>query len=89
MGSLNMPTMIAYGVAVVLLLFIVSAFKTPARIIAKLLLNGVLGLLALIMVNSIGNLINFHIPVNVYTIFITGILGIPGIVLTIILTRIF
>lgn len=89
MGSLNTPTLIAYGVAVVLLLFMVSAFKTPARIIARLLLNGVLGLLALILVNSAGNLINFHIPVNIYTIFITGILGIPGFVLTIILTRIF
>jgi pro-sigmaK processing inhibitor BofA len=89
MGSISLPTLIAYGIAVILLLFIISAFKTPVRIISKLLLNSLLGLIALILVNSVGNYLSFHIPVNLYTIFTTGVLGIPGFVLVIILTRIF
>lgn len=89
MGSLSLPTLIAYGIAVILLLFIMSAFKTPARIFAKLILNAALGMLALVLVNSLGVLVNFHIPVNIYTIITTGVLGIPGFVLTVILTRLY
>jgi len=89
MGSISLPTILAYGIAVILLLLIITAFKTPARIIAKFVLNAALGLLALIIINSLGNFINFHIPINAYTIFATGILGIPGFVLAVLLINIF
>jgi pro-sigmaK processing inhibitor BofA len=89
MGSISLPTLIAYGIAVILLLFVISAFKTPVRIIGKIILNSLLGLIAIIIVNSIGNYLGFHIPVNLYTVFTAGILGIPGFVLVIILTRLF
>jgi len=89
MGSISLPTLVAYGIAVILLLFIISAFKTPVRIIGKIVLNSLLGLIALVIVNSLGNFFSFHIPINLYTVFTTGILGIPGFVLVIILTHLF
>jgi inhibitor of the pro-sigma K processing machinery len=55
----------------------------------RLVLNAVLGALALLLANWIGGMFGFHIAFNVYTAFIVGTLGIPGFVLLVILKLLF
>ena len=55
----------------------------------RLILNAVLGALALLIVNWIGKPAGFHIAFNVYTAFIVGTLGVPGFILLVILKLLF
>ena len=89
MGSISLPTLISYGIAIFILLLIITAFKAPVKIIIKLILNVAIGLFALIIINTMGNYINIHLPVNVYTILTAGFLGIPGVVVIFLITRMF
>lgn len=59
------------------------------KIILKLFYNTLLGAAALIIVNLIGKLMNFHIALNLVTAIVVGILGIPGFILLIILRLLF
>lgn len=51
----------------------------------RIIFNSVLGALALYVVNIIGVNFNFHVGLNWYTVIGTGILGIPGVVLIIVM----
>lgn len=59
---------------------------TPLKIILKILVNSVLGVILLYIINYIGELFGgFYIGINIWTSLITGILGIPGVVLLILI----
>jgi inhibitor of the pro-sigma K processing machinery len=53
----------------------------PIKLLFKLIINSLLGIFFLYAVNFIGSYFGFHIGINVVTILITAILGIPGIIL--------
>ncbi len=55
------------------------------KILKKLLLNTLAGVILLIVINFIGLYFNFNIALNVYSAIIIGILGLPGLVLLIFL----
>lgn len=58
----------------------------PIRKIIKLIINSILGGVLIIIINSIlGNLLSIHIGLNMVTAIFTGLLGIPGAILLIIL----
>lgn len=44
----------------------------------ELLISVLVGMLVLIGINFIGQFFNFYIPINAWTILITGIFKIPG-----------
>lgn len=50
-----------------------------AKLIFKTIYNGILGALAILGVNFIGNPMGFHVAFNVVTVMTVGFLGIPGI----------
>jgi len=56
-----------------------------AKILKKLLVNTILGAVLLAVINFIGIYFNFNIALNIYSAFIIGILGVPGLVLLIFL----
>lgn len=53
----------------------------PVRLVWKLLLNGLCGVLSLYLLNLTAGLTGFSIPVNPVTATLVGFLGLPGIVL--------
>lgn len=68
------------------LILILKVFTWPFKILMKLLINGVLGVILLILVNFVGEYINLHIAINPATALIAGFLGVPGVILLIVMT---
>ena len=78
--------MIVVYIACIIGIFIIGKiFIVPIKVIMKLILNTILGGILLYIINIIGGTFNFHIGINLITILVTGILGIPGVVLLILL----
>lgn len=57
----------------------------PLRKIIKLIINSLLGALLLYIINMVGAQWGFHIGLNWGTLACTGLLGIPGVVLLVVL----
>lgn len=66
--------------AIVLLFIIVKLFSWPLKVLWKLIVNGVLGAILLIVVNLIGAYFNFSIGINAITALIAGFFGMPGVI---------
>ena len=59
-------------------------FIVPIKKITKLMINSVLGGIAIYIINMIGVNFGFHIGLNVITSLIAGVLGLPGVICLII-----
>ena len=53
------------------------------------MLNIALGLIMILIVNVFGQNIGLHIPFNIVTALISGILGLPGVICLIVINYIF
>lgn len=73
-----------FVVAIVILFIVVKFFAWPLKILFKLVINGVLGILLLVIVNYFGQYFTFSIGINAITALIAGFLGIPGVAFLII-----
>ncbi|MBM7606755.1 inhibitor of the pro-sigma K processing machinery [Metabacillus crassostreae] len=62
----------------ILVLLFVGAPIRPLRWIGQLFIKVIVGALLLFFVNVFGTSIDLHIPINLITSTISGILGIPG-----------
>jgi inhibitor of the pro-sigma K processing machinery len=51
----------------------------PGTLIKKLLFNSVIGIVIIWIINSLGSFVAFTIPLNFFTVLVTGILGMPGV----------
>lgn len=71
-------------IAIVGLYVIVKVFSWPIKILFKLIMNAVLGVVLLVIVNLIGSYFGFSIGINAVTALIAGFLGIPGVIFLII-----
>lgn len=73
----------------VLGVFIVFAFGKamlyPLKIVMRLVINGIAGGLAIVIINFLGSPFGFYISLNFFSALIAGILGLPGIILLVIL----
>lgn len=80
------PAQLFFAVAFVLFLLLVSAriLVKPLRLLVKILVNSLIGLLLLVAFNFVGGLMDFTIPINIVTILLAGFLGIPGLILLIV-----
>ena len=78
-------SIIVYVACVIFLFLIGKFFIIPLKSIGKIIGNSVLGGILIFIVNSIGSLFDFHIGLNIGTAIVTGILGVPGVILLIIL----
>ncbi|MCM3165119.1 MULTISPECIES: pro-sigmaK processing inhibitor BofA family protein [Metabacillus] len=65
------------GGLVLILLFVGAPIK-PIQWIGQLFVKVIVGALLLFFVNAFGTSIDLHIPINLITSSISGILGIPG-----------
>jgi inhibitor of the pro-sigma K processing machinery len=74
------------GLFLVFLIYLVGKIVVkPFRLIFKIFFNSLFGVLLLWGYNFIGNFIGIVIPINVFTVLISGFLGIPGLIVLIIL----
>ena len=80
---------VIFGISVIALIVIAKLLSWPLKKILKLLLNTGLGLLLVLVINTFGASIGLHIPFNIVTALVVGLLGIPGTIGLVILNYIF
>ena len=65
------------GVVVLLLLFLGAPSK-PIRLVSQGVVKLLIGALFLFFLNIMGNQFGIHIPINLVTSAVSGLLGLPG-----------
>lgn len=78
---MSVGILLLIGCGMVLLYLVGTLLETPLKLLFKLLLNGLLGSLALVTLNMIGTVLSFSLAVNPLSALTVGFLGIPGLVL--------
>ncbi|WP_027399706.1 pro-sigmaK processing inhibitor BofA family protein [Anaerovorax odorimutans] len=76
--SLEIGILIAYAFGIFALYIIGYLFLVPLKILLKLIINSILGGIFIVIVNLAGQCWDLHIPLNLLSAVIVGILGIPG-----------
>lgn len=71
-----------YGIFAIVCLFLILKFLSiPFRIIKRLLVNGISGLIILYILNIFTSFLGVYIEINTLNAIIAGCFGIPGIIL--------
>ena len=89
---MNMNTLYYVGAAafaVVLIIFLVKVLAAPIKAVFKLICHAALGFVLLIAVNLVGGFLNFSVPITLVTILVSGIGGVPGVILVVLYCLIF
>ncbi len=68
----------SFGVGLALLCLIGYLLLVPMRFMWRLAAGGVMGALALGLVNLFGGLVGFSVEINPFTAMAVGFLGLPG-----------
>ncbi len=67
----------------------VKLLASPLKWLMKLLLNGLLGIVLLILVNVVGGFFNYYLPITALRVVISAVAGIPGVILIVLLDLLF
>ena len=67
-------------IAIAGMVILVKLFSWPLKILGKLILNGIFGILLLLFANFVGKYVGITIAINAVTVLIAGFLGIPGVI---------
>ena len=67
-------------IAIAGMVILVKLFSWPLKILGKLILNGIFGILLLLVANFVGKYIGITVAINAVTALIAGFLGIPGVI---------
>lgn len=78
--------LLAYGVGLALLYMLGRLMLVPGKWLWRLVLNSLVGALLMWLVNLFSGITGFTVAINPFTVLITGLLGIPGVLLNIGLT---
>ncbi|RID81426.1 pro-sigmaK processing inhibitor BofA [Peribacillus asahii] len=70
---------VAIIAGLILLLLIVGAPLKPIRYVGQMVIKLVIGAVFLFFLNTLGNQVGIHVPINFVTSAIAGVLGIPGV----------
>ena len=79
MGTLFI--ILAFLAGLFIIWVVCKLLSIPLKILWKLLVNALLGALILFVVNLIGGIFGVTIPITPLNSLITGVLGIPGVIL--------
>ena len=83
MPQIDLLSIVAIFLAVGAVYILGMLLVLPMKLIVRLVINGIVGAIALIVFNMFGNYIGITIGVNPITALIAGFLGIPGVLLMI------
>lgn len=67
----------------IIIYIVAQVFIKPVKLLWKLAINSIVGLVLLLLVNYLGAFFEFSLPVNIISVLIAGFLGIPGVLLLI------
>jgi inhibitor of the pro-sigma K processing machinery len=82
-----MEVAVYFIIAIVAMVIVVKLFSWPLKMLGKLIINGVFGVLLLLLVNFISGFTGYsqiYIEINALTALIAGFLGVPGVIFLII-----
>lgn len=82
---MGLSTIVYYGIGLLLLYILGIILVWPLKKILKLIANGVLGGITLLLFNFIGGFFGLNIIINPLNAIIVGFLGVPGVILLLIL----
>lgn len=85
MAGDTIQLILATGFLLFLVYLIGSILLKPLKLVFKIIVNSLFGLLLLWAFNFFGSYFNFFIPLNWLTVLIAGFLGLPGLVVLIFL----
>lgn len=70
-----------YTACLMIIYFFGRMLVVPLKYLLRLLGNSVAGGIALLLINALGGGIGIFVPVNVVTAVVTGLTGIPGLLM--------
>lgn len=85
---MNLMFVLFFLAGLVILYSILKVLLFPARIIFKLIVNGILGAITLFLINFIIEFFSFNIhqiPIEPLNALVVGILGVPGVIILLII----
>lgn len=82
---MGIEVIFAYIFGIMMLFLLAKLLLIPIKIVWKLAVNAVVGGITLLLINFIGGFFGLYIPINIITALITGILGVPGVIMILIL----
>ena len=78
--------LLAFAAGLVVLYVLAMLLVVPLKWIGKLIISSIIGFIVLTVINLIGRaLFGFTLPLNVVNALVTGIFGVPGVILLVIL----
>ena len=78
--------LLAFAAGLVVLYLLAMVLVVPLKWIGKLIISSIIGFIVLTVINLIGGaLFGFTLPLNVVNALVTGIFGVPGVILLVIL----
>lgn len=83
--GIDFQVILFFALGLVLLYFTGWLLLAPLKFIMKLLVSGLLGGLALLVINLIGGIFHVTIAINPLSAVIAGYFGLPGIILLLLL----
>ena len=86
---LTFSSVVGYVLGLIILFVVTKIFFKPIRFFAKLVANSILGAFVLWLLNLLSPILSIHIGINPITSLVTGLLGLPGICLLLLLQIIF
>jgi inhibitor of the pro-sigma K processing machinery len=82
---IDYAAIIAYAIGLLLLYIVGRILIIPLRIVLRLLYNGIIGGIVLLLINFIGGYVGLNIAINAVTALTVGFLGVPGVIMLLIL----
>jgi inhibitor of the pro-sigma K processing machinery len=79
--STEIGILLAYALGIFALYVVGYMFLVPLKILLRLVINSVAGAISILVINWIGAYWDLHIPLNILSAVIVGILGVPGAIL--------
>ena len=76
---------LAWIVGVLIIVLLGKTMLLPLKVMVRLVINAIIGGIAILIINVIGGPLGFTIPLNPLSALIAGILGLPGIIFVVIL----
>ena len=78
-----LSSVLMFILAALVIFVLIKILSAPIRLIFKLLINAAVGFVLLFLVNLIGSHFGFSLEMNLVNALITGIFGIPGVIVLI------
>lgn len=88
-GDVDLSVVFAYTVGLIALYLLFRLLWVPAKLVLRCGYALLAGLAAIAALNLVGSYFAFHLPLNIFSAFTVGFLGVPGIALLVALRNVF